>query len=45
MREAVKKQTSRDLDDLPAKDLKPLVENAAKKVNEARKAEGGNRNG
>ena len=45
VREAVKKQTGRDLDDLPAKDLKPLVENAAKKVNEARNAEGGNGNG
>ncbi len=43
VREAVKKQTGKDLDDLPAEDLKPLVENAAKKVNEARKAEGGNR--
>jgi len=42
VREAVKKQTGKDLDDLPARDLKPLVENAAKKVNEARNAEGGN---
>ena len=45
VREAVKKQTSRDLDDLPARDLKPLVENAARKVNEAIAAEGGNGNG
>ncbi len=45
VREAVKKQTSRELDDLPAKDLKPLVENAAKKVNEARNAGGSNGNG
>ncbi|MDE2937460.1 MAG: RAD52 family DNA repair protein [Chloroflexota bacterium] len=45
VREAVKKQTSRDLDDLPAKDLKPLVENAARKVNEAKAAEGNNSNG
>ncbi|MXZ91018.1 MAG: hypothetical protein F4Z05_06040 [Chloroflexi bacterium] len=40
VRDAVKKQTGRDLDDLPAKDLKPLVENAARKVNEAKAAEG-----
>ncbi|MDE2780240.1 MAG: Rad52/Rad22 family DNA repair protein [Chloroflexota bacterium] len=45
VREAVKKQTGRELDDLPAKDLKLLVENAARKVNEARSAEGGNGNG
>ncbi len=45
VREAVKKQTGRDLDDLPAKELKPLVENAARKVNEAKNAEGGNGNG
>ena len=38
VREAVQKQTGRDLDDLPARDLKPLVENAARKVNEAREA-------
>ena len=38
MRELVKKQTGRDLDDLPAKDLKQLVENAARKVNEAKEA-------
>ena len=38
VREAVKKQTGRDLDDLPAKDLKPLVDNAARKVNEAKEA-------
>ena len=45
VREAVKKQTRRDLDDLPAKDLKPLVENAARKVNEAKAAESNNGNG
>ena len=45
VREAVRKQTRRDLDDLPAKDLKPLVENAARKVNEAKAAEGSNGNG
>ena len=38
VRELVKKQTSRDLDDLPAKDLKLLVENAARKVNDAKEA-------
>ena len=38
VREAVQKQTGKELDDLPAKDLKPLVENAARKVNEARDA-------
>ena len=42
VREAVRKQTGRDLDDLPAKDLKPLVENAARKVNEAKEAANGN---
>ena len=45
VREAVKKQTGKDLDDLPARDLKPLVENAARKVNEAKSAEGSNGNG
>lgn len=45
VREAVRKQTGKDLDDLPARDLKPLVENAARKVNEAKNAEGGNGNG
>ena len=45
VREAVKKQTRRDLDDLPAKDLKHLVENAARKVNEAKAAESNNGNG
>ncbi|MYC37864.1 MAG: hypothetical protein F4X66_13275 [Chloroflexi bacterium] len=45
VRELVKKQTRRELDDLPAKDLKQLVENAARKVNEARNAEGSNGNG
>ena len=40
VREAVKKQTGRELDDLSAEDLKPLVENAARKVNEAKAAEG-----
>ena len=42
VREAVRKQTGRDLDDLPAKDLKPLVENAARKVNEAKEGANGN---
>ncbi len=42
VREAVRKQTGKDLDDLPAKDLKPLVENAARKVNEAKGAANGN---
>ncbi len=42
VREAVRKQTGRDLDDLPARDLKPLVENAARKVNEAKEAANGN---
>ena len=42
VREAVRKQTGRDLDDLPAKDLKPLVENAARKVNEAKETANGN---
>ena len=45
LRELVKKQTGKDLDDLPAKDLKQLVENAARKVNEAKAAEGNNSNG
>ena len=42
VREAVRKQTGRDLDDLPAKDLKPLVENAARKVNDAKEGANGN---
>ena len=42
VREAVKKQTGKDLDDLPTRDLKPLVENAARKVNEAKEAANGN---
>ncbi len=45
VREAVKKQTGKELDDLPARDLKPLVEGAARKVNEAKEAERGNGNG
>ena len=44
VREAVKKQTGKELDDLPARDLKPLVEGAARKVNEAKQAERGNGN-
>ena len=36
VRAAVKRQTGKDLDELPARDLKPLVEGAARKVNEAR---------
>ena len=38
VREAVRKQTGKDLDELPARDLKPLVEGAARKVNEAKDA-------
>ena len=45
VREAVKKQTGKELDDLPARDLKPLVEGAARKVNEAKNVEGSNGNG
>ena len=45
VRELVKKQKDRELDDLPAKDLKLLVENAARKVNEAKAAEGNNSKG
>ncbi len=45
VRDAVKKQTGKDLDDLPARDLKPLVEGAARKVNEAKNGEGSNGNG
>ena len=45
VREAVKKQTGKDLDDLPARDLKPLVEGVARKVNEAKNGEGSNGNG
>ncbi len=42
VREAVRKQTGRDLDELPARDLKPLVEGAARKVNEAKEGVNGN---
>ncbi len=42
VRAAVRKQTGQDLDDLPARDLKPLVEGAARKVNEAKEAANGN---
>ena len=42
VREAVKKQTGKELDDLPARDLKPLVEGAARKVNEAKEVANGN---
>ena len=45
VRELVKKQKGRELDDLPAKDLKLLVENANRKVNEAKAAEDNNGNG
>ena len=41
VREAVQKQTGRELDHLPARDLKPLVENAARKVSEAKNAGSG----
>ena len=40
VRAAVKKQTGKELDDLPARDLKPLVESAARKVHEMRDVEG-----
>ena len=42
VREAVRKQTGRDLDELPARDLKPLVEGAARKVNEGKQGANGN---
>ena len=42
VREAVRKQTGKDLDELPARDLKPLVENAARKANDAKEAANGN---
>ncbi len=42
VREAVRKQTGRDLDELPARDLKPLVEGAARKVNEGKEGANGN---
>ena len=45
VRAAVKKQTGRELEDLPAKDLKPLVEGAARKAQEASGAEGQGGNG
>ena len=45
VRAAVKKQTGKELEDLPARDLKPLVEGAARKVQESRGAEGGEGNG
>ena len=44
VRAAVKKQTGKELDELPARDLKALVEGAARKVQEARDAEGGDGN-
>ncbi len=42
VREAVRKQTGKDLEELPARDLKPLVEGAARKVNEAKEGANGN---
>ena len=42
VREAVRKQAGKDLDELPVRDLKPLVEGAARKVNEAKDAANGN---
>ena len=42
VREAVRKQTGKDLNDLPARDLKPLVEGAARKVNESKEGANGN---
>ena len=42
VREAVRKQTGKELDELPARDLKPLVEGAARKVNEGKPGANGN---
>ena len=44
VREAVKKQTGKELEDLPAKDLKPLVEGAARKAQERQEGDGGDGN-
>ena len=41
VRAAVRKQTGKELEDLPAKDLKPLVEGAARKAQERHDGEGG----
>ena len=40
VRAAVRKQTGKELEDLPAKDLKPLVEGAARKAQERQDGEG-----
>ena len=44
VRAAVKKQTGKELEDLAAKDLKPLVEGAARKAQERQDAEEGDGN-
>ena len=41
MRQAVRGQTGKDLDDLPASELTPLVERAARKVQQRQDAEAG----
>ena len=46
VRQAVRGQTGKDLDDLPASELTPLVERAARKVQQMQDAEaGGNQGG
>ena len=45
VRAAVKKQTGKELEELPARDLKPLVEGAARKAQEKQDCEGGDANG
>ncbi len=42
VRAAVRKQTGKELEDLPARDLKPLVEGAARKAQERQDGEGNN---
>ena len=45
VRAAVRKQTGKELEDLPARELKPLVEGAARKAQERQDGEGGESNG
>ena len=45
VRQAVRGQTGRDLDDLPASELTPLVERAARKVQQRQDAEAGQNGG
>ena len=45
VRAAVKKQTGKELEDLAAKDLNPLVEGAARKAQEKQDGDGGDGNG